>query len=136
MMNSNDYKVLHEIPTAQDYCDLRIKCGLSAKDLESVKKALPRSIYAVQIMHQGKMIAMGRIVGDGGCFVQVTDIAVDPEYQKQGLSKIIMENIMAYIDQHIPKSCFVTLFADVDYLYQKYGFVVSAQSIGMKLQRS
>ncbi|MCI5072756.1 GNAT family N-acetyltransferase [bacterium] len=136
MMNSNEYKVLHETPTAQDYCDLRIKCGLSAKDFESVKTALPRSIYAVQIVHEGKMIAMGRIVGDGGCFVQVTDIAVDPEHQKKGLSKVIMQQIMDYIYKNIPKSCFVTLFADVDYLYQKFGFVVSEQSIGMKLQRS
>lgn len=135
MMNSNDYKILHAVPNARDYCDLRIKCGLSAKEYESVKNALSKSIYAVQIIHEGKMIGMGRIIGDGGCFVQVTDIAVDPEYQKQGLSKMIMENIMAYIDQYIPKSCFVTLFADVDYLYQKYGFVVSEQSIGMKLQR-
>ncbi|WP_373454357.1 hypothetical protein [Cereibacter changlensis] len=27
---------------------------------------------------------MGRLIGDGGCFFQIVDIAVDPSHQGQG----------------------------------------------------
>ncbi|MFD2882298.1 hypothetical protein ACFTAO_51075 [Paenibacillus rhizoplanae] len=30
---------------------------------------------------------MGRVIGDGGCFFQVTDIAVKPSFQGRGLGK-------------------------------------------------
>lgn len=29
---------------------------------------------------------------------------------------------MAYIDRDVPDCAFVNIFADVEYLYQKYGF--------------
>lgn len=77
---------------------------------------------------------MGRLVGDGGCFFQVTDIAVDPDHQGRGLGKLIMAGIMEYVDSELPKTAYVSLIADVpaNKLYEKVGFAETApRSVGM-----
>lgn len=78
---------------------------------------------------------MGRVVGDLGCHVQIVDIAIDPKFQKRGLSKRIMHAVMDFVKSEVPDCAYVNLFADVDYLYQKYGFDYP-KSKGMYLNRT
>ena len=72
----------------------------------------------------GKVVGMGRVIGDGGCFCQVVDICVIPGRQGKGLGKLIMKNITEFIKTSLPKSCYTSLIADGDafYLYEKFGF--------------
>ena len=123
-----------EIPQADEYCALRVLTGLSAMDRAAAVEALPRSLYAVTVREDGKLVAMGRVVGDG-LHCAVVDIAVDPGYQGRGLSRTVMEHIMAFIET-LPSSTLVSLFADVDWLYGKFGFIVPDFTTGMTLQRS
>lgn len=71
---------------------------------------------------------MGRVVGDGGCFFQVVDIAVSPEHQGRGLGKLVMQEIMNYIAFNVPESGYVSLIADgkAQDLYAQFGFVQTA----------
>lgn len=128
------FEVIEELPGVDEFCDLRIAAGLSAMDRTAAAAALPRTLHAVTIRDGSRLIAMGRVVGDG-LHVQVTDIAVDPDYQKRGLSRLVMESIMRYVHS-LPASTIVTLFADIDWLYDKYGFAVPRASTGMMLRRS
>lgn len=130
------YELREECPPPEEYCALRKLVGLSAMDLEAAREAIPLSLFGVTIRDQGKLIAMGRVVGDKGCFVQVVDIAVHTDYQKQGLSRKIMESIITYIEKEVPRCAVVSLFADIDYLYQKFGFVTPNTSTGMFLKRT
>ncbi len=122
-----------ELPNVDEYCALRVLTGLSAMDPVAAVDALPRSLHAVTIRDNGELIAMGRVVGDG-LHVQVCDIAVHPDFQGQGLSRLIMENIMEFVHA-LPPSTIVNLFADIDWLYQKFGFVVPEHTTGMSLRR-
>ncbi|MEW6058315.1 MAG: GNAT family N-acetyltransferase [Bdellovibrionota bacterium] len=126
-------KMIYELPSAEDYCALRIKAGMTARELKFVQVALPKSLFSVILRHDEKLIAMGRVIGDLGCHVQVVDIVVDPEFQKQGLGNKIMIEVMNFIRISVPKTCFVNLFADVNFLYEKFGFVDSVRSKGMYL---
>lgn len=92
--------------------------------------ALPRSLHAVTVREGGVLVAMGRAVGDG-LHVQVVDIAVHPDYQGNGLSRIVMERIMAFIDTSVAPCAVVSLLADVDWLYHKFGFEESQASTAM-----
>ena len=80
---------------------------------------------------------MGRIIGDGGCFFQVVDIAVLPAHQGKGLGKLIMKELKIWMDQNVPKSGTVLLFADgcANELYRQFGFVetsgLTPSSVGM-----
>ena len=124
--------VVLEAPAPGEYCALRVAAGLSPKDLAAAEVALPRSLHAVCLRDDGRLIAMGRVVGDG-LHVQVVDIAVDPGHQGQGLSRLVMASIMGFLAT-LPRSTTVSLFADVDWLYGKFGFGEPESSTGMMLR--
>ncbi|WOC15041.1 GNAT family N-acetyltransferase [Pseudochrobactrum sp. MP213Fo] len=128
------YQVLHQVPDAQTYCHLRKASGLSPKTHEAAERGLSGGLFAVLIAVNDQIIGMGRVIGDGGTTYQVCDIAVLPEYQGQGLGKVIMTEIMAYLDEHAPESAYVSLIADgpAQHLYTQYGFAaVTPASVGM-----
>ncbi|QSX80016.1 GNAT family N-acetyltransferase [Lysobacter solisilvae] len=101
---------------------------MSPKTAEAARKGLPNTLYGVSLRHDGEVIGMGRIIGDGGCFYTVVDIAVAPPWQGQGLGKRIMNALDAWLRTHAEPSAYVTLVADGEarHLYSKYGFVETA----------
>ena len=123
--------VTQSLPSPEEFYDLRIASGLTPFELESVVEALPRSLFAVCLRDGSRLVGMGRAVGDG-MHVSVTDIAVHPDYQGQGLSRTIMEEIMGYVET-LPECSFISLFADVDWLYEKFGFTEPLKSTGLAL---
>ncbi|MBC2098335.1 GNAT family N-acetyltransferase [Listeria booriae] len=129
------YWITNELPTASEFVQLRVDCGLSFRDVGISAKALQKSDYFIGLRHNdtNALIGMGRIVGDGIMFI-VSDVAVHPTQQGQGLGKVIMTHIQKHIDTTIDKTACVTLLADVpaDQLYKQFGFEESAPtSIGM-----
>ena len=134
---NNIYIIEKTIPV-KIYQNLRIVCGLSAKTDEACKVGLKNSVHSVMIKEQHRIIGMGRIIGDGGCFCQIVDICVLPEKQGQGIGKLIMQNLISFIRTKLPPSCYVSLIADGDaaYLYEKFGFSDTLPvSKGMYLNR-
>jgi len=80
---------------------------------------------------------MGRVIGDGGLFFQIVDIAVDPAHQGRGLGKAIVAALVARVRRDAPASAYVSQIADgeAQRLYAQFGFVATApESIGMALQ--
>jgi len=128
------YEQFSEIPAVEEYRQLRIACGLSPKSPEAAAKGLPNNLFATTIRDRGELIAMGRVVGDGGCHFEVVDIAVHPDYQRRGIGTRVMDAVMAYIEKYAPESAYVSLIADhhSPALYSKFGFKATAPlSIGM-----
>ena len=79
---------------------------------------------------------MGRVVGDGGLFYQIVDLAVLPQHQGKGLGKAIMAALMERLAATAPARAYVSLIADGDarHLYARYGFeLVAPASVGMAL---
>lgn len=133
------YSILREVPSVETYRALRTGSGLSAKTKEAAERGLPRSLFGVQVLDGANPIGMGRVIGDGGCFFQVVDIAVLKEHQGKGIGKVIMGEIMKYIEAHVPETGYVSLIADGEAhrLYARFGFVHTApSSVGMALRRS
>ena len=135
---STPYTTLLAIPDAATYCHLRSAAGLSPKTAEAAARGLPNSLFAVQVLQGDEIVGMGRIIGDGGCFYQVVDIAVLPAHQGRGLGKLIMREIMRYIEEQVPVSAYVSLIADgqAQQLYAQFGFTHTApKSVGMAMKR-
>lgn len=131
---TDDYTVTTDTPSIDDYCRLRRESGLSPKSTEAAARGLPNTIHAVQVHHQGEVIGMGRVIGDGGVFYQVTDIAVRPAHQGRGLGKAIMASLMAQLRASALPGAYVSLIADGEAhrLYAQFGFAPTApKSIGM-----
>ena len=79
---------------------------------------------------------MGRVIGDGGWYFHVVDMAVLPDHQRRGLGSAVLTYLLEQIRARAPKGAFVSLLADPPgrRLYARHGFVESApDSIGMAL---
>lgn len=128
------YAITSRTPTVPEYLHLRAIAGLSPFSEAAASKGLPGTIFAVVVLHEGTAVGMGRLIGDGGCFFQVVDIAVDPQHQGRGLGKKIMAALMHHVTHELPQSAYVSLIADVpaNKLYEQFGFGETApRSLGM-----
>lgn len=134
------YTIIHATPTVDDYISLRALTGLTPKTLRAATVGLANTLFAVQIAESSSpntLVGMGRMIGDGGCFFQVVDIAVLPSHQGKGLGKMIMKELKDWMDENVPESGTVLLFADgrANELYKQFGFMETAgftpSSVGM-----
>lgn len=133
-MIASAYSISARTPTVGEYLRLRAVAGLSAFSEEAAAIGLKGTIFAVLAMHEEAAIGMGRLIGDGGCFFQIVDIAVDPRHQGQGLGKAIMSALMEHVRAELPSTAYVSLIADVpaNRLYEQFGFRETAPaSLGM-----
>ncbi|CAM4098780.1 GNAT family N-acetyltransferase [Saccharibacillus endophyticus] len=124
----------HEIPQPEEYIELRVAAGMSPRTLEAAQNGLPNSLFCVTLREEGRLVGMGRVLGDGGCAYLISDIVVHPSMHRRGLGKRIMTEIETYLDANVPPRSFVSLIADTpaDALYRHFGFIDTAPaSIGM-----
>ncbi|MBW7569258.1 GNAT family N-acetyltransferase [Chromobacterium subtsugae] len=134
--NRDDYALIEAAPDVDTYRRLRAESGLSPKTEEAARLGLAGTAYAVQVRCGEEVVGMGRLIGDGGSFYQVVDIAVLPAHQGRGLGKRIMAAIRGHIDRELPVSAYISLIADGDakHLYAQFGFEPTApRSEGMAL---
>ena len=125
MTATRDLTLVEHFPGIDEYRRLRSAAGLSARSAEAATRGLANTLFGVSLVDADRTVGMGRIIGDGGCFFVVVDIAVQPEYQGRGLGKRIMAALDAWLRANAPVSANVSLFADgkARQLYTKYGFV-------------
>ena len=118
------YEVKTETPSAENYICIRLAAGLSEKTREAAELGLKRSLFAVTVFCDSEPVGIGRVIGDGGCFFEIVDIAILPEHQGRGLGRRIMEALMDYIRDHAPRSAYVSLMADhgTPAFYERFGF--------------
>ena len=133
---SDQYQIEEQAPALDDYLRLRLAAGLSGKTVEQARAGLPNTWFGVTLLHEGRAIGMGRIIGDGGTAFQIVDIALEPEHHGKGLGKAIMSALIDHLRANAPEGAYVSLIADGDarHLYAKYGFnPVMPASIGMAM---
>ena len=132
------YTLKHKIPSVADYIAIRLAAGLSRKSEEAATIGLKNSLFSVVACFETEPVGIGRVIGDGGCFFEITDIAVLPAHQKKGVGHLIMTAIMDYLKTNAPKTAYVSLMADhgTPQFYRRYGFSFAElpKSAGMYLR--
>ena len=127
--------ITYSAPSAIEYISLRLKTGMGTKDLSKTEIALKHSLFIVSLWDDDKLIGFGRIVGDQGITYVVSDIMVDPDYQRNGLGKVIMREMDSYLNKNTDENAYVCLIANkpADKLYYQFDFdYVDPKSCGMK----
>jgi len=130
----DEIEISHSPPSAEEYRSLMRSVGFRVFPAAVAAESLKRSCHAVTLRKDGVLIGMGRIVGDGVCFVEIVDVVVDPVHQGKGLAKIVMDALMSYATTQLAEGAFVYLSAHVpaDWLYAQYGFEATApDAVGM-----
>jgi GNAT superfamily N-acetyltransferase len=130
------YRLADGPPSVADYLLLRDRAGLTPKRQDQARAALRGSWAAVHVVHEvgPETVAMGRLLGDGGWYFHVVDMAVLPEHQRRGLGDAILTVLLERIRRGAPAGAHVNLIADSPgrRLYARHGFIPTApESIGM-----
>jgi GNAT superfamily N-acetyltransferase len=121
---TEEYTVVERVPTVEEYNRVRQAAGLSVKDSIAAQRGLANSLYGVCIMHGQATIGIGRVIGDGGLFYDIVDVAVVPAHQKKGVGQMLMKALMNYINAHAKPTSIICLMANkgVAPFYEKDGF--------------
>ncbi|MCA8279669.1 GNAT family N-acetyltransferase [Burkholderia cepacia] len=132
------YIVRHEVPPVSTYIDIRLAAGLSRKSEQAATIGLKNGLFSVVAYCDGVPVGIGRVIGDGGCFFEIVDIAVLPAHQKKGVGDLIMRALMGYVHENAPPTAYVSLMADhgTPKFYERYGFQPSSlpEKAGMFLR--
>lgn len=127
------YRLVDGVPPLGDYRRLREVSGLTPVSEEQGAPAVANAWGGCHVVDRlGVVVAMGRILGDGGWYFHITDIATDPAHQRRGLGTAVVERLLAVIVDAAPPNPYITLMADPPgrRLYEALGFETTA-STGM-----
>ena len=132
------YELRSGTPDVEAYLRLRADSGLTPKTREQAEAGLPGTWRGCHIVDTGtgETVAMGRIIGDGGWYFHIVDMAVLPDHPRRGLGDQIMSWLLDTSEAESPPGRFVTLMADPPghALYAKHGFIEAPErSAGMGL---
>lgn len=125
-------------PGLADYLRLRRDSGLSPKTPEQAEPVLTGSwAWRHVVDADGLVVAMGRVIGDGGWYFHLADMATDPAHQGRGIGRGILDSLVAEILDRAPADPYITLIGDPpgQPLYRSYGFTDVTPSVGMVLPR-
>ncbi|MBU1372530.1 MAG: GNAT family N-acetyltransferase [Bacteroidetes bacterium] len=88
--------------------------------IEKVETSINESI-CFGVYHQQQQVGFARVISDKSTFAYLADVFIIDEYRKQGLSKWLIQTIMAHTDfQSLRRWMLAT--ADAHELYEKFGF--------------
>lgn len=121
--------IKHNELTADEFIYLWESMWGEGPSLEQTKLAMDNTLFRVSVFNDGKIIAMARMIGDMGLCYYIKDVIVLPEYQGKGIGRMLIEELLKFIDEHgVPDTqIFVELCAMPDKIpfYEKFGFAAN-----------
>lgn len=149
------YVISPVVPDPETFLSLRAAADMAPRSREGVERGLPNTRFGVTARHvdgagtdrtadepavrtadtppaDGRVVGMGRVVGDGGTVYQITDVVVHPDHQDRGVGTAVMEALLGYVDRDAPPQAYVNLLADAEEFYEEFGFEPTApDTVGM-----
>ncbi|MEU7823528.1 GNAT family N-acetyltransferase [Catellatospora sp. NPDC049133] len=119
------YDVIDRLPTLDEFTAVTGAVGWRhAYDVDALPVSLARSLHAVVAVHEGEVVGVGRVIGDGAIYFYLHDIAVLPEHQGRGVGRAIVTALERWIATQAGPRSFVGLFAAGDSmrLYSTFGY--------------
>nr|YP_010619185.1 hypothetical protein PNY92_pgp190 [Amplisiphonia pacifica]WAX03198.1 hypothetical protein [Amplisiphonia pacifica] len=107
--------------------------GWVRRPLKKVKLALDNSFLIVSLFcyrqSKKKLIGFARVTSDGSFNATIWDVAIDPEFQGQGLGKALMNEVIKQLRNHDIST--ITLFADPEVIkfYKHIGFIIDPDGV-------
>ena len=135
-MEKVQYELVDNVLSAEDFIRLKVATGFIDRPLQQVEKALKNGLFNVSAVCDGKVVGMGRLVGDGAMYWYLQEIIVLPEYQGKGIGKSIVKRLIEHIKSEAVSGTKIeiglTAVKGKEPFYEKFGFSVCPT--GMKKQ--
>ena len=118
-------KISYQNPTIGEYNDLRDSVDWPTFAPYLVERALGNSLFSV-VAHDnnGYILGMGRIVGDGAIYLHIQDVIVRPGFQRHGIGRLIMKELLTFVEKIGGKNTNVGLMCSKgrEEFYKDFGF--------------
>lgn len=107
--------------------------GWVRRPLKKVKFALENSFLIISIFYyEGKnkrLIGFARVTSDGSFNATIWDVVIHPEFQGNGLGKLLMDEVIKELRKHDIST--ITLFADPEVVkfYKHVGFIIDPDGV-------
>ena len=122
----SNWIIKHNELTAEEFCELWASVWGEPPSLAQTRLAMDHTLFRVSVFDGDRVIAMARMLGDMGLDYYIKDVVVRPEYQAQGIGRMLIDELLHFIQAHgVPGTAiFVELCAAPDKMpfYEKFGF--------------
>ncbi|MGN0814519.1 MAG: GNAT family N-acetyltransferase [Candidatus Coproplasma sp.] len=112
--------------TAGEFISLWERVWGGAPAVEQVELALKHTPFTVAAYDNGQAVGMARVIGDMGLDYLIKDVVVRPAYQRKGIGKLLVSELLAFIKDNgvSGTDVFVELCTEAENIpfYQGLGF--------------
>jgi len=117
-------RIIEQKPLVAEFLALRSAVQWRNPTIDTAAAALDGSLYCVCMRTQDKLVAFGRVIGDGSFNFYIQDLIVDPGHQGKGFGKTIMRHLMRYIEATGGEDAVIGLMAADGAVgfYEQFGF--------------
>ena len=137
-MDGIKYELAENQLTAEDFVRLKTATGFMDRPLEQAEKAIRNGLFNVTAICDGKVVGMGRLVGDGAMYWYLQEIIVLSEYQGKGIGKSIVNRLLEHIrETAIPGTGVevgLTAVKGKEPFYEKLGFAARPAGMGRYME--
>lgn len=103
---------------------------------EIVIKSLENSLCFAVITENNQQIGFARMITDKATFAYLSDVFIDKKHQQQGVSKMLMKNILAHPDLQCLRRIMLAT-KDAHGLYEQFGFnTLSSPEMFMEIHQA
>lgn len=114
--------------TPEEYMELRKKVGWMQFPLEEAKNCVENAYMVLCVRDGDQAVGVARLLWDGGYVAFLSDVAVDPAYQGQGIGRKLVEAVIHRIRNDMKPGYKVKLTLNSskgkEPFYEKFGFKV------------
>ena len=123
------YTVRYNELTAEQFIELWESVWGNGPTPEQTELAMKHTLFRVSVVDGDRIVAMARMIGDLGLDYYIKDVIVRPEYQQQGLGKMMIGELLKFVRQNgiHDTDIFVELCAMPDKIsfYEQFGFAAN-----------
>ncbi len=120
------YTVRYNDLTAEQFIELWESVWGDGPSPEQTALAMENTLFRVSVFDGDRIIAMARMIGDLGLDYYIKDVVVRPEYQRRGVGKLLIRELLSFVRQNGIRDTeiFTELCAMPDKIpfYEQFGF--------------
>ena len=107
------------------YDSMRRYADMKVYDKEDIAQALKNTLYSTVVYDDEMPVAIGRVVRDGRIVFFLKDIVVHPDYRGKQVGKLVVNNLLDYIEKAGCEGAYIGLMAmpGTEAFYEKFGFI-------------
>ena len=110
----------------QDFLRFRTIVGWTPIAMEQIENGLRNSAKMICLKDGDEVVAMARLVWDGGYQAQLCDVMVLPAYQRQGLGRLMVTTLVDWLREQMKPGWSIKLNLSAaegkEPFYEKLGF--------------